>query len=424
MNRTAIRPALAGMLLAVACSGSSSIQTLGSTYTLQGIIADAVTGARLGGDLKMYLIQGPEVRGPSRLITGTTDPLMGEYAFPGIPVAYANGNNVWKVVAVKSGYQRFESEVTFHASTISEGSTSVLDSVFSKIGNIYLFPTGLAAPDYSFVTNYNGKPVAGATVQLDPISASNSNTFVTGGPSDTLAAFNGYVASLSATTDAAGKASFAGNLLALGARYNVQVLPVAFKDTNAPGPIELGLTPAPGATMPGIIVGLDNVLQPITLVDLTPSSTALPVYLADASNRAAGSIQSNGALVITFNTPVSLVNPNGFAAAFSPGTKADGTTPGTSQLNSVQPVNASLSADGLTLTLAPNYSATPAGSTGTPQAPAATDRAVVIQYKNGSALVVPKDYPASSFEVLAPPTSALKFADGTTDSGIVVISGP
>ena len=425
MNRIANRLAMAGLLLAVACSGSS-VETLGSTYTLQGIVADAVTGVRLGGDLKMYLIQGPEVRGPSRLITGTTDPLMGEYAFTGIPVAYGSGNNVWKVVAIRAGYQRFESEVTFHAATISEvSSTTVLDSVFSRIGNIYLFPTGATAPDYSFITTFNGKPVPGATVQLDPISAGNGATFVNGGASDTLAAFNGYVPSLAATTDAAGKATFAGNLLALGAQYNVQVLPVAFKDTNAPAAIELGLAPSPGAgAKPAIIVGLANVVQPITLVDLTPSSTALPLYLADASNRASFSIQTNGALVITFNTPVSLVNPNGFAATFSAGTKADGTTPGTAQLNTVQPVNASLSADGLTLTLAPNYAATPPGSAGTPQAPAATDRAVVIQYRNGAAEVVPKDYPAATFAVLSPPAGALKFADGTGESGIVVISGP
>lgn len=424
MIRNLNRLAIAGLLL-VACSGSS-IQTLGSTYTLQGIVADAVTGARIGGDLKMFLVQGPEVRGPSRLITGTSDPLMGEYAFTGIPVAYASGNNIWKVVVVKSGYQRFESEVPFVASTVGGGSTTVLDQVFSKIGNIYLFPTGLTAPDYSFIATYNGKPVPGATVQLDPISASNGTTFITGGAGDTLPAFNGYVASLGATTDAAGKATFAGNLLALGARYNVQVLPVAFKDpTTNNTTIQLGLSPAPAAAgKPAIIVGLDNVVQPIALFDLTPASTAVPLYLADASNRAVGSIQSNGALVITFNTPVSLINPNGFAAAFSPGTKADGTTPGTSQLNSVQPVNASLSADGLTLTLAPNYSATPAGSAGTPQAPGATDRGVVVQYKNGSAFVVPKDYPASTFEVLSPPAGALKFPDGSGESGVVVISGP
>lgn len=425
MNRIAKRLAIAGLLIAVACT-NASIQTLGSTYTLQGIVADAVTGARIGGDLKMFLIQGPEVRGPSRMITGTSDPLMGEYAFTGIPVEYASGNNVWKVVVVKSGYQRFESEVAFVASTVGGvGSTALLDSAFSRIGNIFLFPTGATAPDYTFVASYNGKPVPGATVQLDPISASNGNTFVTGGSGDTLPAYNGYVAALAATTDTTGKATFAGTLLALGARYNVQVLPVAFKDpTTNTTTLELGLIPPPSAGgKPGIIVGLDSVLQSLALSDLTPA-TGLPLYLADASNRAVGSIQTNGALVITFNAPVALVNANGFGAAFSAGTKADGTTPGTAQLNTVQPVNASLSPDGLTLTLAPNYSGAPAGSAGTPAAPGATDRGVEIQYKNGSSAVAPKDYPAATFNVLTPPGGALKFADGSGESGVVIISAP
>ena len=122
MTRIANRLAMAGLLLAISCTGSSGILTLGVSYTLQGIIADAVTGQRLGGDLKLYLIQGPEVRGPSRLITGTSDPLMGEYAFTGIPVTFAGfdgtPSNTWKVVAIRSGYQRFESELAFNPNTL------------------------------------------------------------------------------------------------------------------------------------------------------------------------------------------------------------------------------------------------------------------------------------------------------------------
>src|SRR6184192_259369 len=117
MNGITKRLAMAGLLIAVSCSGSNGILTLGQTYTLQGIVADAVTGARIGGDLKLYLIQGPEVRGPSRMISGANDPLLGEYAFTGIPVNFQSEestlNNTWKVVAVKPGYQRFESEIAF-----------------------------------------------------------------------------------------------------------------------------------------------------------------------------------------------------------------------------------------------------------------------------------------------------------------------
>lgn len=424
MNRISKRLAIVGLLLAVSCT-DSSIKILGSTYTLQGIVADAVTGARIGGDLKMFLVQGPEVRGPSRLITGTTDPLLGEYAFTGIPVEYVGGNNVWKVVVVKSGYQRFESEVSFVASavaTAAAANNALLDQAFSRIGNVYLFPIGVTAPDYAFIATYNGKPVPGATVQLDPISASNGGLVVTGGAGDTLIANNGYVASLAATTDANGKATFAGTLLALGARYNVQVLPVAFKEPTTGTTVQLGLFNSVDSF---IDAGLSKVLQNIALNPLNVRTSAEPIYLVDASNRIGRQIQADGKLTITFNAPVTVVNPNGFTALYNPGIKADGTTPGTSQLNSLQNVNALLSGDGLTLTLAPNFSATPTGSTGTPQAPAATDRAVVIQYREGTALVVPRDYPAQTFSVVAPGTAApLKFLDGTTDSGVVIISGP
>src|SRR5438876_7370608 len=152
MNRTTNRLAMAGLLIAVSCSGSNSqILTLGQTYTLQGIVADAVTGGRLGGDLKLFLVQGPEIRGPSRMITGANDPLFGEYAFTGIPANLDNTSSVWKVVAIRTGYQRFESEIAFTFSTVSEGGTSVVvNQAYSKIGNIYLFPIGTPPPDYVF----------------------------------------------------------------------------------------------------------------------------------------------------------------------------------------------------------------------------------------------------------------------------------
>ena len=421
MNRAVNRLAFAGLLLALSCNGSN-ILTLGQSYTLQGIVADAVTGARIGGDLKLYLVQGPEVRGPSRLTT--SGDLSGEYAFTGIPVAYHAGNNVWKVVAVKSGYQRFESEITFTASTLDLSATNaVVDQAFSKIGNIYLFPEGAAAPDYTFAALYNGKPVAGATIQLDPISASNSNTFVNGGAGDTLPATNGYVASLAQTTDASGKAVFAGGTLAVGAMYKIEVLPVVFKETASATPITLGLLtfPTTGGGALFVLAGIGGAAATyvtLSLGDLTPATTAEPIYIVDASNRALDQLQPNGTLQVTFNLPVSLVNPNNFGGSIV-GLKADGTTPSTAALNSTQPVTASLDPTGTILTLAPNYT----GSGG--QAPAATDRDVTITYTptgpaaGGGGLVAPKDYPAKTFNVFG-----LKFGDGSALSDTVRVSAP
>jgi hypothetical protein len=422
MNRTANRLAMAGLLLAMSCG--PGVLTLGSTYTLQGIVADAITGARVGGDLKLFLVQGPEVRGPARLITGTTDPLMGEYAFTGIPVAYNSGDNVWKVVVVKTGYQRFESEVTFPVSTIDEdasGPNAILDGAFSKIGNIYLFPVGVPAPDYKFTFTYNNKPVPNATVQLDPISASNAGAFTVG--SSTLPAFNGYVPSLTATTDANGAAVFAGATLSVGAAYKPQVLPVQFKETATATPIQLALFNPAGASLT-FIAGLGSSDQHLTLAAVPPTPAGIPLYVTSESNFITSSLQSDGKLVVTFSIPVAVQSIDGYTAALNPGTKADGSA-GTGALNATKPVNATLSTDGLTLTLAPNYATAPAG----------TERGLSITYDEGpppgaaagvtAPVIEPKDYPASAFSLFGTgPGTQLKLVNGATVTAKVQMTAP
>jgi hypothetical protein len=416
MIRIANRLAVAGLLLAVACSSSSGSATvIGMTFTLQGVVADALNGKRIGDDLKLYLVQGATIRGPSRLINNTGDPLAGEYAFTGIPVEFGNGNNMWKLVAIKTGYQRFESEFNLLAVTGS----GIVDTVYNKIGNIYLFPVGVPSPDYTFTTTYNNKPVGGATVQLDPISASNAGTFVVGA-GDTLAATNGYVASVTQTTDATtGKGTVAGSNLAVGAAYKVTVLPVSFKD-SAGTTVQLG-------TFTGItfIAGLGVTDIPITLVKVNATNPAV-LYLTGASNRGVGQLAADGKLTITFSAPVSVVNANCFdapAGGFSAGSNAAGTAAGAGVLSTTAPVTATLT-DPQTLVLAPNYT--------TP--PAATDRGVHITYANGppaasttcplgGAILVPKDYPALAFTLFG--GGGLKFSDGTTGvSGLVNITGP
>jgi hypothetical protein len=392
MIRIANRLAVAGLILAVSCSSSSGTATvLGMTFTLQGVVADALNGKRIGDDLKLYLVQGATIRGPSRLINNTGDPLAGEYAFTGIPVEFGFGNNMWKLVAIKNGYQRFESEFNLLASVGS----GIVDTVYNKIGNIYLFPVGVPSPDYTFTTTYNNKPVGGATVQLDPISASNSGTFVVG-VGDTLAATNGYVASLTQTTDATtGKVTVTGANLAVGAAYKVTVLPVSFKD-SAGTTVQLG-------TFTGI-----------TFIAGLGVTDGAVLYLTGASNRT-GQIAADGKLTVTFSAPVTLVTPTSppatsFGAGLTVGTLADGTAAAGAM--AAPPVSATLSTDGLTLTLAPLYATNPTGVHG-----------VAITYINGNATVSPKDYPALSFNLFG--GGGLKFSDGLTGvSGVVNITGP
>lgn len=406
MNRIAKRLAMAGLLVMFACSSSSTGPVLLTIpFSLQGVVANAVTGARIGGDIKLFLIQGATVRGPSRLITATGDPLMGEYAFVGIPVEFNTGNNVWKVVAIATGYQRFESEFNL----VVNANSGYVDTAYNKIGNIFMFPLGVNAPDYNFTVYYNGKPVTGATVELDPVTQSNDPKFLE--TSDTLIATNGYVPGIQSTpTDATGKTTVTGANLVLGGAYKVSALPVVFTDT-AGTKVQLALS-CFGGGCPTLLVGIAGspINRIINMSDLNP--TGNPVYITSASNQAPGLIQPNGQLVITFSAPVTLIAPTSppattFSAGLTNGTLADGTA-AAGALNA-PPVTATLSPDGLTLTLAPSYATQPNGVHG-----------VTIAYGNGNASVSPKDDPALSFTVFG----GLRFADGTADNGVVHITGP
>jgi len=308
----------------------------------------------------------------------------------------------------------------------------LLDNVYNRIGNIFLFPTGVTAPDYNITTTYNGAPVPGATVQLDPISASNGGAFATGGTGDTLAANNGYVTSLQATTDANGLAKFTGALLAVGAAYKVQVLPVAFKQPISGATIQLALyNPTAGPGSAPFIAGLGNIDQHIALSALPPSPAGVPLYVTSATNAVTGSLQANGALVVTFSVPVSGQSiAGGFFATLNPGTKADGTA-GAGVLNATNPVIGSLSADGLTMTMTANYT----GGGGV--APAGNERGLAITYVEGPPpgaaagvtfpLIEAKDYPGVPFDLFTASgggVTQLRTASGTFVSGRVQIVAP
>lgn len=394
MNKLRTAALLALALGAAACTtkentNTTTIQPLPpndfeKTYTLQGFVADATTGARLGGsDLQLFLVEGATVRTPSRLNSATNDPLLGEFAFSGIPADYNTGNKRYKVVAVKPGYQRFEAEIVFTAVT-----GTVLDSVYNVIGNIYMFPIGATAPSLRFTVTYNGKPVPNATVLLDPAPTASDPLFNTG---RALASATGYLASISTLTDATGVASFSGSNLALGAAYTAQVLPVTFTDSAG---TTVQLARYDGAT--NYVVGLADVEQRIALSDLTYAN----LYVLSASNQPVGQLNATGALAITFSAPVTLRNETGFAATLAGGTGALATPP----------VVATLSPDGRTLTLTPSF-ATPLG---------ATDRNVTITYGNGTAFVEALDYPAASRLVFGD----LPFSTGATVNATVVLRAP
>src|SRR6478735_2881877 len=101
MGRIMYGLAVSSAVMTAACSNDTlgDRKAINLTYTLQGVVSDAVTGARIGGDdLELYIVEGDDIRGPSRLNDDVTDPLAGEYAFSGIPVDFTAGNKTYKVV--------------------------------------------------------------------------------------------------------------------------------------------------------------------------------------------------------------------------------------------------------------------------------------------------------------------------------------
>ncbi len=389
------RFATASLMLSCACVTKETTTTtttpvtneFSRTYTLQGVVANAVTGARVGGnDLKLYLVQGVDIRTPTRITSDAADPLFGEYAFTGIPADINATNKTYKVVAVQPGFQRFESDLSFQAR-----SGALVDTVYNRIGNIYLFPVGVTAPDYVYTVTYNGKPVPNATVQLDPMTSSNSLTY---NPADALPATTGLLASISVTTDASGKATFAGSSLVLGGAYQVSVLPAPFTDT-AGNTVQL----ARFTTVTNLVVGITNNALQIALADLTPTTGT--VYITSATNQLAGQVIQSGQLVLTFNAPVTLVNATSFSATLFNNATATLAVPA---------VVATLSADGLSLTLSPNFAVVPG----------ATDRGLGIIYGDGTALVSPRSYPAQTLRVFAD----LRFGNGDVPSGLVIARAP
>jgi hypothetical protein len=352
------------------------INEFNKTLTLQGKIIDAVTGAGVGGsDLKVFLIQGTSNRTPSKMVSNTSDPLVGEYAFSGIPIAINTNNVAYKVVVVKTGYQTFEGEMVFDANDTTSGQ-NLVDTTYNWIGNILLYPIGVPAGDLTIhVVNPAGESVPSATVLMT--QNINTNASVNGGTTGTstlpgtgiafttLNATNNLVASFTVTTDSTGTVIVLGTSLALGASYTPIVLPLTFNGQQLAG--------RNGTT---VVIGAGNAAQQISMADLEP--TANPLYIVAASNSVNGSITSTGALALTFNRQIAF-DSNG-ATSFT-ATATDGTLNATS-------ATAAISADGFTLTLTPSFATAPAlaGTT--------------VTFAGGAASVIIQGLPGTSFNPL------------------------
>lgn len=314
-------------------------QDFNKTGTLQGKIIDATTGAALGNDadseLKIWLIQGTDDRGPSKLINDKNNPLCGEYAFSGIPVQFYAGDIAYKVVVIKNGYQRFESaDITFNV--VSATTTTILDTTYNWVKNIYLFPVGAtAAAANVYVVNPANRPVPGATVMLGQNIASNI-TFTASGETDRLGAAAGLITNLSATTDAAGMAAFAGSSLVLNGLYTPVVLPILFDGQQ--------LVQQTGTAF---YIGVDNPNQYIQMIPGVGSNGAY-LYIT-ASNNLAKPLITTGVLTMTFNRKIALASGSTTTNLCT----ADNGLIGNAVFSSPSVTATISSPDGLTLTLTP-----------------------------------------------------------------------
>jgi hypothetical protein len=320
-------------------------QEYNKTFTLQGKVMDAITGAPIGNDatgtLSMFLIQGDFDRGPTKLHTAPNDPLVGEYSFSGIPADRNVGEVTYKVVVRREGYQDFAANVTFSATianvTISHNGT------LNMIGNIYLFPIGSAPGDVSIVVrDPQGTPIPNAAVLLQQNVTGNGVTAI---PGNRLVPVAGVYTSMTATTNADGSATFSSANLVLGGSYIAQAEALTFQGE------QLATT-----STAAFIVGTNSSTQ---VVNMAPTGSVL--FATSASNQVPGTITPTGVLSVTFNQPIALSTAV-FTATITGGgqiTDANGVIAATG------PVNGVLSNNNTTLTITPTISTAPtaAGAT-------------------------------------------------------------
>jgi len=389
------------VLVGMGCTASSKTGNAINTNpsfikygTLQGKIMDALTGDAIGGDdLEIYFIQGTDKREPDKLIKDADDTLMGEYAFDSIPVGLATaGANelIFKLVVIKDDYQRFEANIAmtaaFATGTAGGATTSDINytnEVFNTIGNIYLYPLGSSAGDVTvYVYSPQGEPIENANVLLrQNVTANNTVSYI----GNRLVATAGLYPSLTATTDSSGIVTFDNTDLVLGGSYSVVVEALTFEGQQLAA-----------ITTAAFISGVNSETRVVNMTAITNSLVA-----TSASNSIPGTITADGSLVITFNQPV-IVDTDPTTMNFS-ATATHGTLKSPA-------VKASLSSDGMTLTLTPDW------TTG----PATTDKGVTITYTcTGGVVYLKNSQAATTYTLFGGGNPVVNITTGNNVSGVV-----
>jgi len=387
--------AMAACLTVAGCSDDDATYR-GDGYSLTVFVYDALTGApidsaALASGVVLY-------EGATKVQAVALDSTRaGAVVFNDVPADYFAGNKVYPIVANVAGYQAYQGEV--HFTTNRGGSTStgpdvLEDDLYAQVGYIRLWPVGFHAPDYTFTVLFNGKPVPNAAVQFRPDDDDSYGEGSGNNQNDDVieATYGGMIPAVSGTTDASGNVTFAGASLMLGAYYYVDVAPVVFEGVQlaaySDGWYQVGNSDA------------TQVLS-LTNLDSIPGGNAYGLYVKSISNSVDGQVDATGTLTIVFSRPVVLHT----SATLLFG--ASETSP--VGVLATPPVSATLSSDGLTLTLTPSSWSTP---------PGAGETNTSITYNDGTAFLTVVGYPADAFTVFG-----LSSVDGVI-SGTVQLTGP
>ncbi len=347
---------------------SSSTKTI--TSTLQGTVFDAVTGQRITSkSLKVTLVQGKSYRNAT-VKTGSSD-FAGDYALSSIPTS-VNSNLTYRIDIRADGYQRVQAAVNFNAIAAETVNPNFL-------GNVYLFPLGLTAPDQTVTVRFNTEPVEGVTVLLQPTTSTN---VLTADSSNILqGAEDGFLGALTAVTDANGHAVFAGENLALGGNYNIDVLPAIHEGTQ--------LAQTAGVS---VVIGTSTIMQTVNMGDLAPGNDN-GLYIVSATNSDNNTVNSNGQLVLEFSREITLVHESITQASLAGATTAaldNNTVPDTT-------VTATLATDNITLTLTPTVSVAPEFFNGSN--PTTADNGMFVIFSNLFVRVKDSDEDGELFDV-------------------------
>jgi hypothetical protein len=354
------------------------------TATLQGTVFDGVTGAKItDANLKVTLVQGTSYRAAT-VRAGTQD-FAGDYSVGSIPLSI-NNQTQYRLAVTADAYEAFEAAIAFDA--LGQGSNNfdrdTLDTVYNYVGDVVLYPLGSQANDVTILVTYNGEPVPDAMVSL---IRSNLNTIGVVAASGSTNLFNnlantGSLGPVMATTDATGVATFAGANLVLGGSYSVNVLPVTYDGIALAQSFGTQITigaASPVCPAPGCNTG-SNFTQIVAMSDLVPG-TQNGLYVVSASNTDPNNVTSSGELTVVFSRPVSLGNEAAMLASLTNVNVLATTPTALDQTNNPDStMTASLSADGLTLTLTPNFASGPTAFNGNNAAEA--DNGLIVSYSN------------------------------------------